>query len=259
MNEEKRFRSIDMKLFIGMAVLVAGGFLLMQNMDMSPLAEHVEFWKLWPLVLIFLGLGQLIQPRESRNVCTGLIVFSIGGYFMLTNLELIDMAFTRMWPVALIIIGVLFLYRAFVPSKGSCFSGSCGDSDRGNGFGDGRNKVFADNKGNIDSDFIDMSLALSSSVHRVTSKSLTGGRLNAVMGNIELDLWDADFKGNSLTMEAAGVMSNIELSVPRDWEVTVHGSPMLGSIENKTVPPVAARKKLVVKGSAVMGVVLVKN
>ncbi len=259
MDEEKRFKGIDMKFFIGLAVLLAGGFLLIQNMDMSPFEHHIGFWRLWPLLLVSLGIGQLAQPAHSRNVTAGLIMSSVGGYFLLYNLRLIDVSFTQMWPVLLIIVGGLFLYRAFVPGNRRCGSGSCDDYDSSKGMGDGKTKVFADYKDNIDSDFIDISLVLSGSENRILSKNLTGGRLEAVLGSIELDLWEADIKGNTLKLDAHCVLGSIELRVPRDWEVTVHGSPVMGSVENKTVPPSAPGKKLVVKASTVMGSVEVKN
>jgi hypothetical protein len=51
----------------------------------------------------------------------------------------------------------------------------------------------------------------------------------------------------------------IVLRVPPDWSVVVTGMPILGGIEDKSVPPMAQSKRLVIDGYVIMGGIEIKN
>ena len=55
------------------------------------------------------------------------------------------------------------------------------------------------------------------------------------------------------------IMGGVEIRVPREWSVVVGGSPVLGGIEDKTVPPMTPGKRLVIEGSVIMGGVEITN
>jgi len=54
-------------------------------------------------------------------------------------------------------------------------------------------------------------------------------------------------------------MGGVEIRVPREWSVVVNGSPVLGGIEDKTIPPMMPGKRLVIDGSVIMGGVEITN
>jgi hypothetical protein len=82
------------------------------------------------------------------------------------------------------------------------------------------------------------------------------------MGGFEIDLRGAQIQGDSATIEIFTLFGGIELKVPQDWYVVLQGTPILGMFANTAKPlPESAgpRKKLILKGAAIMGGVEVKN
>jgi hypothetical protein len=54
-------------------------------------------------------------------------------------------------------------------------------------------------------------------------------------------------------------MGGIEIKVPPDWSVECRATAFLGGVEDKTVPPAQATKRLVIEGFVMMGGVEVRN
>ena len=80
-------------------------------------------------------------------------------------------------------------------------------------------------------------------------------RALAVMGNVELDLREADIGLGVSVIEAVAVMGNIEITVPPDVTVESTGDSLLGSFAVKYAKGVSANaatgyKKLHITGTA---------
>jgi predicted membrane protein len=114
-----------------------------------------------------------------------------------------------------------------------------------------------------EADFIDHSAILGGGEYRYTSKSLRGGRLFAFMGGCDIDLRDADIQGEEMVIDVFALMGGIDIKVPESWQVTLRGLPVMGGFGDKTSggrPGVSSpAKRLLVKGTAIMGGVEVKN
>jgi predicted membrane protein len=96
--------------------------------------------------------------------------------------------------------------------------------------------------------------------YNYSSKSLKGGKISAFMGGAKIDLREADTTEDPMVLDVFTIMGGIEIVVPRNWEITFKGNPILGGMENKTTfEESGPTRKLVVKGSAIMGGVEVKN
>ncbi|NTV81431.1 MAG: cell wall-active antibiotics response protein, partial [Candidatus Aminicenantes bacterium] len=79
-------------------------------------------------------------------------------------------------------------------------------------------------------------------------------------GSAEIPLRGAPRAGGQASLVLSAVFGGIEVMVPRDWEVVLEGSPVLGSIESrKAAPDVAKTQTLHIKGSAVFGSIEVKE
>ncbi len=232
----------DIKVFIGIAIIVAGIILFLDNnLDFD---FHINVFELWPLILIAIGLNYIMQPAHSRQNFTGWILTGIGALFLLDNLHVIYFDFSDLWPVLLILIGVTMLRKHM------------GKTEDGEG-GVSKN----------DPDYILLSFVLGGGDHIYTSKKLKGGNISAFMGGGKIDLRQANCEGDSLVLDTFAFWGGIEIIVPYHWTVNVQGTPILGEMENQTrsmdnvegieinLPP----KKLIVKGSAIMGAVEVKN
>jgi hypothetical protein len=82
----------------------------------------------------------------------------------------------------------------------------------------------------------------------------------AVMGSVELDLRDARFAANEVTIRAFCLMGGVIITVPDDVAVDVSGIGIMGGFDHKATGPGAPGAPLVrVAGSAIMGGVEVKR
>jgi hypothetical protein len=96
----------------------------------------------------------------------------------------------------------------------------------------------------------------------IRSQEFRGGEVTAIMGGFQIDLRAAGIAGDSATIEVFTLFGGVEFKVPQAWNVVVSGTPILGMVSNTTSPirdESAVAKTLVVRGSAIMGGIEVKN
>lgn len=97
---------------------------------------------------------------------------------------------------------------------------------------------------------------------RVTVKNFRGGRVLAICGGFEIDLTRADIDGQMAVIDANALMGGGEIRVPDTWVVEFRGVPLLGGYSDEThqtITDSTTAKRLVIKGIACMGGVVVKN
>lgn len=97
---------------------------------------------------------------------------------------------------------------------------------------------------------------------RVTVKNFRGGRLTAVFGGFEVDLTRADIDGQTAVIDASALFGGGEIRVPPGWIVEIRGVAILGGYTDEThqeVSDPATAKRLIVKGIAALGGVVIKN
>jgi len=228
---------VDIKVFFGIAIIIAGVVLFMDNS--LGFNFHVNIFDFWPLLLIAIGLNQILQPTEYRQSFSGWIFVGIGALFLLDNLHFIYFSFSDLWPVLLILIGFSIL-RGYTRRN----------QEEENG-----------------PDFINLSFILGGGDHKFTSQKISGGRVTAIMGGGTIDLRQASSDKEEIVLDCFAMWGGIEVFVPFHWQVNIKGTPILAAMENKTSSPSNIEgieinlpvKKLVIKGSAIMGGVEVKN
>lgn len=235
--DEKRDRIINPRALIGLAIILIGLLAILANLG---LGEDINLWDYWPVILIVIGLSLLLQPAPYRNSFPGLVFLIIGLLFLLGNFDIIDFGFNLVWPIIIILIGIGIL----------------------------RHGLGASGRAALDSDHINIVAILGGGEHNYASTALRGGKVFALMGGAKLNLRQADMAGDSIVIDAMTIMGGVEIIVPDNWQVTMHGVPLLGGMENKTsVSPETSeqassadrRKQLIIKGMAIMGGVEVKN
>lgn len=104
----------------GLILIGLGGIFIYQTRS-----GNWESWAyIWALIPAFAGLGMVIgglydpEMREARGagllmILGGLIAFAVFGGFFGLNQNLL-----RFWPVLLILLGLVVLFRALRPRKG---------------------------------------------------------------------------------------------------------------------------------------------
>jgi len=227
---------IDIKVFFGIAIIAVGIILFLDNMGFD---LRVNVFDFWPLILVAIGLNQLIQPHEARQPVSGVIFLLLGVYFLMDEFFYLPFDLGDLWPLIFIFIGVSLLRNH-----------AWGSSDKGG-----------------DADFINLSFIVGGGDHKFTSQTLTGGKVTAIMGGGKIDLRQASCVEDTLTIDTFAFWGGIEIVVPFHWQVNIQASPIMGAIENNTSSPAGIEgieinlppKNLIIKGSAIMGGVEVKN
>lgn len=81
----------------------------------------------------------------------------------------------------------------------------------------------------------------------------------AVFGGIELDMSEAVFEAQEVTINAFCMFGGVEVTVPPGVEVRNHAAGIFGGVESKVAPPQPGAPRLILKGVALFGGVEVKN
>jgi hypothetical protein len=237
--------------FFGLMLLLIGAVFLLNNLGVFYI-EDVH--KYWPALLIVAGVAHLFFSRHVvRSVVWSGMLVSIGGLMLARNFGYIHVdVWEIIWPVVLIFLGILFLFRA---RRGGPSVAGPPSGGGGPGAGSGRSSPANPN-------VLDEVAVFGGIQRRIDSQDFEGGELSCVFGGIELDLRGANTKKDELVIEASAVFGGIELLLPDNWKVTVRGAGIFGGYEDKTHPPANSAEKrphLTITGSAVFGGVSVRN
>jgi predicted membrane protein len=228
------------RVVFGAFIIVVGLFALLDNLHLFDSHLVQPFW---PLVFVALGALKLAQARQGPHYVVGGALLALGAGMTLQNLGLIHVEWRQLWPVALILLGLNVIARGFrARGDDGCRATRPGQTDER--FEHGAR--------------IDASATMSGIVLKNDSQEFQGGEINAVMGAVEIDLRQAAIATEAV-LHLSIIMGGVEIKVPREWSVSVNGSPMLGGIEDKTVPPMTPGKRLVIEGSVIMGGVEITN
>jgi predicted membrane protein len=250
---DKKQRSyFNVRIVIGLLIIAAGILLLLKSLGFGSDYNVGDFW---PVILIVIGLGKILQPKEYRQLYWGFIITAVGTLFLLNNLGYIRFWFNDLWPILLILVGIEILRCGVFKHKirwGYCTIHKHGKHHFKSW------KAFSDSN-NVDNDYVDISVLLGGGDYKFTNKQLKGGSVSAILGGCDLDLRNADMEKEEMVLEASTIMGGIDLWVPGHWQVIMQGSPILGALEDNTTKPENPAKKLIIKGSTVMGAVEVNN
>jgi hypothetical protein len=228
-------------IVFGAFIIVVGLFALLDNLHLFD-AHRVQPY--WPLIFVALGALKLAQARRGGHLIAGGLLVALGAGMTLQNLGLVHFEWRQLWPIVLILLGLNVISRSFRPrgDGAECMPSQAGQ--RGERLEHGSR--------------IDASATMSGIVLKNDSQEFTGGDISAVMGAVEIDLRQAAIATEAV-LHLSIIMGGVEIRVPREWSVVIHGSPMLGGIEDKTMPPMTPGKRLVIEGSVIMGGVEITN
>jgi predicted membrane protein len=222
------------RIFWGILLIVLGVLFLLDQMDRLDFGDLVG--RYWPVIFILIGVSILLS-NNFKNVGSGIFFILFGTFFLLLRLRVFDRAVWHyLWPLAIIGVGLWILLRpVFHPDK----------------------KKIPD----VSADDLDISQVFSGTSRRIASQNFRGGKAEVVFGSVEIDLRGARLAGGQAALALSVVFGSIEVLVPREWQVILEGSPVLGSIESRqpVVPEAEKTGTLSIKGSAVFGSIEVKS
>jgi predicted membrane protein len=230
MNERKN----QGRIFWGLLLVILGVVFLLDRMGRLDFGDLIG--RYWPVIFILIGISILLS-NNFRNVGSGIFFILFGTFFLLLRLRVFDQAVWRyLWPLAIIVVGLWILFRpAFHPDK----------------------KKIPE----MTADDLTINQVFSGTARKVESQNFRGGKADVVFGSAEIDLRAAKLAGGQATLVLSVVFGGIEIFVPREWQVVLEGTPVLGSIESRKAATADAQKTgtLYIKGSAVFGSIEVKE
>jgi len=215
------------RLVVGLAIMAAGILFALDTMDVLRAGDYLRYW---PVVLIGIGIARLLEPRDSTR--GGLVWILVGSALLAAEAGWVPTA--RLWALFLFLVGANMVWRALVPAV---------------------RRARRDDP----SATVDVFLMMGGIKKGVCCEDFKGGQITAIMGGCEIDLTRAGMPGGVAIIDVFTVWGGVEIRVPEDWNVVNRGFPFMGAFEDKTRHPAVPRTTLVVRGTAVMGGVEIKN
>jgi predicted membrane protein len=265
-NFELRRWSPSRHLFSGIVFVTIGVAFLLGNMGLMNVNYVFRFW---PVILIAAGALKLVESRDDFAHSSGIFWIVVGGLFLMGSMGILRVAFRDFWPVVLIGLGALLLWRsAFIKRQPRTFdsrpagpSSFTTEEPGAAGAEAGHAPPAPAASSPASSDSIVSAMAILGAVQRRNnSQDFRGGNVTAFMGGCEIDLRSAGISGeNEPVLDVFAMWGGIEIRVPPEWTVVSHVDPILGGYEDNTRPPKEPSKRLIIRGTVIMGGIEVKN
>lgn len=189
------------RVWLGVVFLIFGIGLFMHQMNVIDFFRVLSVW--WPLILIIIGIIQLVQRNQSAAV-SGFFFLIIGGAFLLNDVVHINLM-VYIWPVLLIFIGIVIIFT----------------------------RVKSDQTIDTNESVNAFSLFSGTEI-RSQSENFQGGSITSVFAGSEVDLRDAVFLEEGVTLELTAIFGGISLTVPEHVLLEFSGFPIFGGWEDHT-------------------------
>jgi predicted membrane protein len=221
------------------AVITALGVVLL--LDHMGIASARQFFHFWPVLLIAVGLAHLFQTNRLDGRLWGGFLIVMGALFQLNELGYARFRFTDIWPLLIILVGLMLVVRELGSRRGGSNSS-------------------APEIGEAQFDSVSI---FGGTDRRVNAQNFKSGKLFAMFGGYKVDLTGANLEGNEAVIDASAIMGGGEIRVPEDWNVIIRGLAIFGAYTDETrlrLPAgTTASKNLIVKGIAIFGGIVIKN
>ncbi|WP_243383332.1 LiaF transmembrane domain-containing protein [Geothrix alkalitolerans] len=221
------------KLVLGVAIIVAGLVLTLDNLGL--IQAHTLF-KLWPLVLVAMGIAKIRQDRQGSS--TGGWFLVLGGAFLLLFTFGHGHLADALGPMLVVALGILIVTKALKQSRG--IPPELARSD----------------------DFLQGTAIFGGFKRRVVTQAFKGGELTAIFGGYEVDLRQAAIENGQARIDVFVLFGGGEIRVPDGWEVVHRATAIAGALNDGThhgPAPVEGRPRLVITGLILFGGTEVKS
>lgn len=224
------------RILFGAFIIIIGALALLDNLHLFDTREILHFW---PMIFVALGALKISQTRNVSGFVVGTVLIAAGVLMTLQHMGILALRWRDWWPLLLIAGGMLVISRGLFGRR-LTYGGS-----------DVRSGAASES-------YVDIVAVMSGNKLKNDAQDFRGGEITAIMGSVELDLRQASIQTDA-TIHVFAVWGGIVIKVPGDWSVVMNGIPLLGGIEDKSVPPASPVKRLVIEGHAIMGGVEIKN
>lgn len=246
--------SLNPQFIIGLGLIVFGGLLTLDRMELVDAARSLRYW---PVVLIVLGAWMAIERRRTGRSFPGYVMLTIGSLLLLDAMGVVRVRFWELfWPVILMAVGAKLIMQT--PGQHGMGRWLFGMSNR---------HTDATPEGATIDGTVNMFSVFGSDRRATNDRIFRGGDVTSIFSGTQLDLRQAAIEpGNQAVINVFLLMGGHELWVPQGWTVVIEVMPILGGVDDKRLPPVlnaatatAAAPRLVLRGMVVMGGLTIKN
>ena len=225
--------SFTPRLILGLGIIALGVLFLLDNFNIAS-ARTILYY--WPALLIIVGAAHFFQHRTLVGSTWSLFLIFIGGGMLLDRIYDIEFNFWSFWPVILVFLGASMITQSM-----------------------GRRRIETGSANPNDDSTIKTSAIMGGVKKNIVSKDFQGGEMTAIMGGIDLDLREAEIKDEAV-LDISVVMGGVEIKIPEEWHVIMKGFPFMGGFVNHArIPKDEHAKRLIIKGTVIMGGVEVRN
>jgi len=229
-----QWRNYQGRIFSGLVIIAIGVIFLLANMDRLDFGDFISTY--WPMILILIGISHLLTTG-FRNAGVALFLIAIGAFFQLNNWGVLGgRVWAYFWPLLIIAAGLWIIFKP-------------------------KPKAFSSKAPEIKDDDLGAFVAFSGLKRRFDSERFRGGKATVIFGGMDLDLTQTKLADNQATVELTAIFGGINLFVPREWQVIVDSSSILGGVEEKhrPIPSTTIQMTLYVKATAILGGIDIKN
>ena len=117
-DEHHSYAHVGVGLF-----LLAAGIALM--LDKFEILNAGPVWHYWPIILIAIGLGRLLDARFSGEFRKAFWMLFIGCWLLVSELHLFGLDYHNSWPILLIGVGLGMLWKSIYPSHYTLVKDHC--------------------------------------------------------------------------------------------------------------------------------------
>jgi hypothetical protein len=247
-------------VYVGALIVAVGLILLLDQLGYVSAGYIFRFF--WPAIFIFFGTELAVCRNNPSRRLIGILLVCFGVLLLFGSLGILRVGLQTMWPLLLIVWGAWVIARAFgaggdwkfrvraaINDKFHKTTGTETPSD----FAEQLKSTIQDNiKTNIENNI----------KSKFQSNWSSSTENESVCGGFEIDLTRADIEGQSAVIDASALMGGGEIRVPETWIVEIRAVALLGGYTDEThqvIPDSATAKRLIVKGVAALGGVVIKN
>jgi predicted membrane protein len=239
------------RLVLAILLIVLGAALFLDNVGLFPIHN---IWNYWPVVLVGVGVSKLVSCRTAGHYVLGILLICFGSLFLLSNLGILHVHTKNdSWPISMILITVGFAVLIKTLDSRASFQPRVGFRVQ-----PPVPPMPSDNELNEHTVF-------GSIKRRLETPNFLGGRIESIFGYTEIDLRHSQisFKDKPIRIDINCVFGGAKIRIPDTWVVNVQAASVLGSVEDRTIPPRTmggiAPPVLLITGQSVFGGLEVEN
>jgi hypothetical protein len=236
-------------LILGIGLILIGILAALDNLGIADM--HIVL-KLWPLILIFMGVAKLRQEPTP-----GAYALVIVGTFLLIVTFGHRHVEDIIGPMVLVGIGIFVILKGLHRQREgvrASFPAPALVTELGE---DGQPLPAAAATAPSSDAYLSGTAILTGYKRRVYAQDLRGGDFTSIFGGFEVDLRRVALQNNQATVDVFVLFGGGKIMIPQDWQVDVRATAIAGAVEDKTLAlgeaPSPDRPRLIITGTALFG------